>query len=240
VRSAVRAVGFRLPLVLLFVLVVAGCGLIDRAVATPTPPPIMVDEVGMPSPASLWISAEPEVADGALSVVLLDPDDPAFRQEQRFEPGEIVRGQFFVSTGRYRLDGLNGACATDVLLGPELETDVAIRVAADGTCTFAIGRVHGPEFAHEEGRDLTVRVTAEPGGRLSVDLRSLDTPANPVPAPVLPGDEPGLAKYTAVWPGQYEVSLLRDGVVIETTEVTVEPAEPVGAPLEVEMDGIDD
>ncbi len=110
----------------------------------------------------------------------------------------------------------------------------------DGSCSFEIVREHAAgAIAHLDSGSIDVRVTA-PGDGLIVDVRSLDTPANPVPGPV-PPDEGGLAILDGLAPGSYEVRLLRDGEVVETKTVVIEPAEADGTPggdlVEVVLDG---
>ena len=101
---------------------------------------------------------------------------------------------------------------------------------------LAIVRQHGEEITHEASGTLNANVTAEPGGILMVDVVSLDKPRLPVPDPI-PPDEGRLAIVGPLWPGRYDVRLLRDCVPIEVTEVTIDKRDPAGDLVELTLDG---
>jgi hypothetical protein len=96
----------------------------------------------MPSPASVWLTADPAAPGQRVKVEMITPD-LEFHREHIFEAGETLRGSFPVSEGRYRLIGLEGECVLDLQLGPEREADVVIRVDGIGGCEFAVVSVHG-------------------------------------------------------------------------------------------------
>jgi hypothetical protein len=106
----------------------------------------------MPSPASIWLTAEPATP---LKPVLLElfapPDLVAFR-DHTFPAGEVLRGDIPLSNGRFRLEALGGACALDLFLGPERETDLVLTIGADDACAFSVTKEHGlgAEVGHEE------------------------------------------------------------------------------------------
>ncbi len=218
----------RAAVALVLLSLVAGCALAGQG-STSQP------EEHMSAFASIWLTGEPAVADRTLEVELRDQDDAAFTQVETFEPGVIVRTSFGVSAGPYRLVGQDGSCGLDLVLGPELESDVVFRIDATGGCAFERIREHGPELSHESSGTLVATIAAEHGGQLLVEVRSLDTPANPIPDAV-PPDEGDLAIIQPLWPGRYEVRLLRDGTPIETRELTI-TSKPSGDRVEITLDG---
>ena len=126
------------------VFAVAACGPISRS-ATAT----ANGQERMPSPASIWITSEPAVPDKPVMVELTSPQDPTFHRTHTFQPDQILRGSIPVSSGHYRLVGLNGTCAFDVFLGPDRETDVVIGLEVDGGCDFTVAREHGQDVFHD-------------------------------------------------------------------------------------------
>ena len=97
----------------------------------------------MPSPASVWLTSDPERPARPVRVEMTIPDQPDFHREHTFVPGEDLRGSFPVSEGRYRLTGMGGACVLDVLLGANREADVVIRLDGAGGCVFLVAAEHG-------------------------------------------------------------------------------------------------
>jgi hypothetical protein len=217
---------------------VAGCGPAGRLDASPTD---AIAEEHMPAYATVWLTADPPVASRHLAIALRDPDEPGWSRDLVFDPGTTVRGSFGVSSGTYRLVAEDPGCTLDLTLGPERESDVVLHVAEDGTCSLVVDREHAVgEVAHDdEGGSVDARVTAE-GNDLLVRARSLDTPRNPVPQPV-PPDEGRLAILDGLWPGAYVVELIRDGEVIESQTIEIEPANADGTPggdlVEIVLDG---
>lgn len=104
----------------------------------------------MPAFASIWLTSEPVEPTQPVNVELTATQDPGFHRAHTFVAGAVLRGSFPVSSGRYRLVGLGGACALDLFLGTERETDVVIRLGDDGSCAFTVAREHGEEVSHDE------------------------------------------------------------------------------------------
>jgi hypothetical protein len=191
-------------------------------------------EEHMPAYAGLWLAADPTVAAQRITVSLQDPDNPGWSEDASFERGTIVRTSFGVSAGTYRIVAADPGCALDLTLGPERESDLVIHVPGDGTCSFEVVREHGADVSHVAAGSLDARVTAA-GDGLLVELRSLDTPKNPVPDPV-PPDEGRLAIVEPVWPGRYEVRLVRGDEVLETQRIVVDETAS-GDLVELVLDG---
>ena len=77
--------------------------------------------------------------------------------------------------------------------------------------------------------DVSAQVPVALGSDVSMDIRSLDDPPNPVPEPDVV-DESGLLIISGVPTGRYEVRLLVDGEVVDTQAVEVDAlgrSEPV-------------
>jgi hypothetical protein len=104
----------------------------------------------MPAFASIWLTSEPAEPTQPVKVELTAAQDPDFHRAHTFVAGAVLRGSIPVSSGRYRLVGLGGACAFDLFLGAERETDVVIRLGDDGSCAFTVAREHGEEVSHDE------------------------------------------------------------------------------------------
>lgn len=112
----------------------------------------------MPLYASIWLTAEPPIPVLPVQVDLTVLPDPGINRSHTFVPGTALRGSFPVSSGEYRLIGLGGKCAMDLVLAPESETDVVIKVAETGGCEFARIREHrlADGILHEEPSVLVV------------------------------------------------------------------------------------
>lgn len=107
----------------------------------------------MPGPASIWLTSIPATPNDRVPVVLTS--DSEFVRGHTFAAGRPIRGEFPVSEGQYVLSALENACAIDLELHRDRETDVAIRV--DGLkCEFMLVREHGPEINHGEPTDVVV------------------------------------------------------------------------------------
>jgi len=129
--------------------------LVALGVATCAPAPQLTPaapngQEHMPAFASIWLTSEPAAPTQSAKVELSAPDAPDLHRAHTFEAGDVLRGSIPVSSGRYRLVGLGGACAIDLFLGPERETDVVLRIDDDGTCTFTVILEHGEELSHDE------------------------------------------------------------------------------------------
>jgi hypothetical protein len=109
----------------------------------------------MPAFASIWLTSEPAEPTQPVKVELTAPQDPGFHRAHTFVAGAVLRGSIPVSSGRYRLVGLDDACTFDLLLGAERETDVVIRLLDDGSCAFTVAREHGEEVSHD-GPEIVV------------------------------------------------------------------------------------
>ena len=115
-----------------------------------SPPTTVVDgQERMPQFASLYLTADPAAPTVPITISMTQPSDPAFERRHTFAPGAALRGDFPTSAGAYRLAAVEAGCSIDLLLVPERQTDVVLRVAEDGSCTFGLGRVHGGEITHD-------------------------------------------------------------------------------------------
>ncbi len=195
-----------------------------------------IAEEDMPMWAGIEVVGDPEVAERPIQLELRTIPELERIRSIDFEPGTTVRWQEGVGEGPFRLAAFDGACHLDVDLPPEQVVRYVLRVEADA-CSFAPA---GPgAIPLPEGAWLAVTVTAQPWAGLLVEVVSLDTPTNPVP-PLTPPDEGGLAQLSPVYPGTYEVRLLRDGVVLESMPLTVGPVEPATSSIQLTMDGVPD
>jgi len=102
----------------------------------------------MPSPASLHLSGEPADATQHLMVRLLD-DDPGWRREGVFDPGDPIVVDFAVSSREYRLESRLPECSLVVALGPDAETDVVMHILDAGRCSFEVVGAHPLDQSHE-------------------------------------------------------------------------------------------
>ena len=106
----------------------------------------------MPMPASVWLTSDPTSPAQPVKVVMTNPQ-PDFRREHTFAVGAPLRGDFPVSSGRYRLTGLDGACAIDLVLRPDRQSDVVVRLDDTGGCSFAVVTEHdnnGGGITHDQ------------------------------------------------------------------------------------------
>ena len=104
----------------------------------------------MPAFAGIWLTSEPAAPIRPVNVEVTAAQHPDFHRAHTFDAGAVLRGSIPVSSGRYRLVGLGGACALDLFLGAERETDVVMRLGDDGSCAFTVVREHGEEVSHDE------------------------------------------------------------------------------------------
>jgi hypothetical protein len=194
----------------------------DGSPFVPQAPMTAVAEEHLPGPASVRVVGDPVVASRPL-IVALTRD--GFRREARVATGERIRAEFNVSQGGYRLIGGDDACSVVLELAPSNEADLVLRLPPDGGCellltgTHPFGAVRHPDG--ELGSVSTQVPLGRIGGVLTMDLRSLDDPPNPVPDAVTV-DEGGNLIVDGVVPGTYEARLLQDGEPIATAQVVVD------------------
>lgn len=132
-------------LVLATVLSIAAC-----APVAPISPATANGQEHMPAYAGIWVTSEPAVPTRPVALRLTDPEDPGFERAHTFVSGVALRGSIPLSSGRYHLEGLSGACALDVFLGPERETDVVVRLEDGGGCALTVVGEHGNGVSHDE------------------------------------------------------------------------------------------
>ena len=99
----------------------------------------------MPAFASLWLTSSPAAPARPILVELADPEEPGFHRSHRFPADVDLRATFPMSSGTYRLIGLDGRCGIDVNLLPEREADVVLTLGEDGSCSFSVADDHGFE-----------------------------------------------------------------------------------------------
>lgn len=131
----------------------AGCSLL------PHPPTQASPEAHeqMPAPASIWLTSDPVSPSAPVRIDMTSPADPGIHRDHTFVAGEPLRGAFPVSSGAYRLIGLGGACAIDLVLRPEWDTDVVIQLGPAGRCKFVTAAEHPyGGITHEEPSILVV------------------------------------------------------------------------------------
>jgi hypothetical protein len=114
--------------------VVAGCTLL------PSPTPELGHE-SMPGPASVWLTSDPATPTIPVPVVLGSLHDPAVRLRHTFVAGQVLRGDFATSQGRYRMTALDGACSIDLPLGPSQAAEVVLTLDGDAGCSLAVARL---------------------------------------------------------------------------------------------------
>lgn len=125
---------------------VAGCAPAPRSLFTPAAPN---GQEHMPAFAGIWLTSEPAAPIQPVNVEVTAAQHPDFHRAHTFDAGVVLRGSIPVSSGRYRLVGLGGACALDLFLGAERETDVAMRALV------TTGVAPSPWFASTARRSLT-------------------------------------------------------------------------------------
>jgi hypothetical protein len=133
------------PVVVRFIAIVLGTalGIIACAPASPNPPFTANGQEQMPIFASIWVTSEPVVPTVPVDVRLTQADDPGFERAHTFVAGAALRGSIPLSSGRYHIEGLDGACGIDVFAGPERETDVLLQLDDGGGCVLTIAGEHG-------------------------------------------------------------------------------------------------
>ena len=182
----------------------------------------------MPASAAVRVDGVPLVASRP---VIIRIEQPGFADERLIAANERIQASFGVSSGAYRLSADQERCVLPVALAPETETDVALELRDDGTCGLVQLLQHPYEAVDHEGSmgDVSAHVPVALGSDVSMDIRSLDDPPNPVPEPDVV-DESGLLIISGVQTGRYEVRLLVDGEVVDTQAVEVDAlgrSEPV-------------
>ncbi len=144
--ATVRSRGTRVGRLLCIAALLGGCA--PSPFQTPAAEPAHEQ---MPAPASVWLTADPASPVQPVKVEMSSLEDPAFRRQHTFVAGEALRGIFPVSSGRYRLTGLDGACVIDVILGASREADVVIQIVSGADCAFDLVAEHGYDgITHEE------------------------------------------------------------------------------------------
>src|SRR4029079_10462258 len=115
-------------------------------------PAIIEGEEHMPAFASIWLTSDPATPAAPVRVEMTDPGDAGVHRSHVFPAGVELRGTFPVSTGAYRLIGLDGRCGIDLKLLPDREADVVLSLTDDGSCSFALADDHalGDDVEHEE------------------------------------------------------------------------------------------
>jgi hypothetical protein len=114
-----------------------------------SPPATFVDgHERMPQFASLHLTADPAAPTAPMTITMTQPSDPDFERRHTFVPGVELQGDFPTSAGAYRLSAIEAGCSIDLILVPERQTDVVVRIAEDGACVFTRGPVHGAEITH--------------------------------------------------------------------------------------------
>jgi hypothetical protein len=174
----------------------------------------------MPASAAVRVDGSPLVASRP---VVIRIETPAFANETLIEVHQQIHAEFAVSSGDYRLSADKGRCVLPLTLAPDTETDVTLELSDDGTCTLVPLRQHPYEaFDHATSPgDVSAQVPVALGPDVTMDIRSLDDPPNPVPGPDTV-DESGLLILTPVPTGRYEVRLLVSGAVVDTQTVEVD------------------
>jgi hypothetical protein len=119
---------------------------------TDATPAFVEGEEHMPAFASIWLTSDPLAPDIPVRLDMPDPGDAAIHRSHVFPAGVDLRATFPVSTGAYRLIGLDGRCGIDLELLPDRESDVVLRLGDDGSCSFTVADDHalGDDVDHEE------------------------------------------------------------------------------------------
>ena len=137
----------RIAALTLVLLATAGCSLLPHPTTQPTPQA----HEQMPSPASIWLTSEPISPSAPVRIDLASPADVGLHRDHTFVAGEPLRGTFPLSSGAYTLIGLGGACRIGLVLGPNRDTDVVIRLDESGGCKFVTTAEHAyGDVMHEE------------------------------------------------------------------------------------------
>ena len=199
-----------------------------------SPTPTLHDEEGMPVWASLSVIAEPAVANRPIELAILTIPDAMTLRRTTIPTGTVVRWQEGLSADLYRLVALGGACALDLELPPEQDTDVLLRLDVD-PCRFDV--LQG-DIVVASG-SVAATVTLQPWDGLLVEAVSLEEPRQPVPEPV-PPDEGGLAQLSPLYLGRYEIRLRRGDTVLETREIAIEDRGEAGHLVSMVLDGVED
>lgn len=121
----------------------AALGVAACAPVSGIPPATANGQEHMPAYASIWITSEPAVPTQPVDVRLTIAGEPGFERAHTFVAGAALRGSIPLSSGHYHLEGLGGACAIDVFVGAERETDVVLRLDDDASCAFTVAGEHG-------------------------------------------------------------------------------------------------
>jgi hypothetical protein len=204
---------------------VAACGgVTPLPTVSVAPPPEDTAEVvpneQMAAYASVRVDGDPSVATAPFRLGIRQG---TFREAVTIAVNERIYHEFGVGEGAFTLTVDDDRCVLPVHLAPETETDVLLRFADDGTCAMAVARQHPFAQAHGSAMgSVSAQVPEGIGpGVITMDLRSLDDPPNPVPPPD-EVDESGLLILFDVPTGAYEARLLVDGSPIATARVSVD------------------
>lgn len=128
---------FRSDLTVAVVLAVAGVGACSLL---PSATPEGGHET-MPGPASVWLTSTPAAPAIAVPIVLGSVDDPGVRLRHTFIASAVLRGDFAISQGRYRMTAFDGDCSIDLALGPSQVADVVLTLDGDTGCSLTVTRL---------------------------------------------------------------------------------------------------
>lgn len=201
--------------VLLFAVLTGGCQ--QGLMVTPRPPESLRRSPNDYLAGFLYVRAQPPVATESVEIVIRNAEGKELFTYD-FERGELVTIREALSPGTFQLSGEPWQCTGEFPIREASETEVALHRASGRTCSLAVIEHSG---AQSEESAIGGRVTASIlDNAIMVEIASLDSPPNPVPA--RKGlDEEGNFYFTGLSAGRYLVTA-RSGPVSVATHVEVE------------------
>jgi hypothetical protein len=175
----------------------------------------------VPVAASVFIYADPGVAEIATVVRVFQDDPGTGRMIFEFEKGEVISGVDHSVAGEHFVEVNQVRCTGAVDLIGRMETDVLVEIGADGSCEAIAGSPHDAANQHS---------IASVGGKVEgpippdtrVRIRSLSEPPRPVPDDRAP-DEDGFFLFGSLLPARYRIELVANGRVLDGQDIELAP-----------------
>jgi hypothetical protein len=189
-----------------------------------------------PSAGFVHVVAEPPVARTGFRVELRD-GDAHLLELWTFRMGELVIAEAATMPAEgLRLWSATAACDGEFSSRGGIETDVVFLTDPDGRCASRVEGEHPYEDSDHAFGAIAGRITG--GGdasNLRIVIRSLDSPPNPVPGPVMP-DESSHFFVSPVAQGAYEVRLHRGPDLVRSDRVIVGAGAEGSVQLDLSLD----
>lgn len=188
----------------------AGCALGEAIVRESQPPEITS---GTPSAAVLYVTGDPAVAEQGVTLRMTAHGGSDEVVVLEVKPGERIIAQAAAMPGDYVVTDSDGECSAPVSLAEGRETDVVLAMPPGQPCQITIAGDHlAGEGSHQWFGAASITLAGPSVPSATVEIRSLDTPPNPVPAGgvLAESDRAGHFWVTGLPEGRYEATITGD------------------------------